>query len=381
MILSVGTCVVSEMTMTTSSVDALTVTRLTVAALDGNKATMKSVTKTGDHESETTYDITLAPPGEPDRSGELVDVPAGRFRCARTGSKSTNSAGTFVTDVWTAPGIPTAVRSTTAGPDMTMETRLVRIENYKARRPAPPQGETYVLVVGINECADPGLPALRAAESDARALADFFASANRSPTTAERVRVLAGKEATRVAILKAVREHLGGKNVREQDAVVLVFAGYAFADAGEGYLLGSDAQLDALPETAISAAALGRYWEQIRARRKVLIVDACRRDGPGGLKGGFPVPAAAESAGKAWTGTLLLWSTRAGQFAAEGDGAGVFTSTLLTGLGGAADADRDGKVSAEELSSFAVREVSSRSGNVQSPVGRTEGTPVIFLTR
>lgn len=382
-VLAVGTVFVSEMKMVTSAVDSTSVTRVTVEAVDERKATLRTVVKSGEVETETTHEMPIFAQPPLEEPVEIVDVPAGRFRCRKTTSKVTGSTGTIVTDVWMARGLPACVRMSTAGPDMSMETKLIRIENAQIRKPAPPQGDTYVLLVGVDRYADENLPSLRLAEADARALSDFFATANRSPTTAERVRVLAGKDATRVSILKAIREHLAAKTVREEDAVVLYFSGYAFSDGSDAYLLGCDAQIDALPETAISAANLAGYWGQIRARRKVLITDAGRIGDLKGLKGGFPLPGADQAARKPWEGTLLLSSSGPGQVSVEATDAGqsLFAATLLAGIGGNADESRDGRVTAEELFGYVVREVSARLKGNQTPIGRSEGTPPVFLTR
>lgn len=381
--LAAGTCFVTEMKMSTSSIDSTSLTRLTVTAVDDRKATLKTVTRSGDTETEVSHDMPIVPQPALEEPVEIVDVPAGRFRCRKTRSQSTNSAGTFVTEMWMARGIPTTIRMTTTGPDMSMESRLIRIENAQIRKPAPPQGDTWVLAVGVDRYDDAALPALRLAESDAKAISEFFATANRSPTTAERVRLLAGKEATRVSILKAVREHFAARTIREEDCVILYFSGYAFTDGSDSYLLGSDAQVDALPETAISASSLAGYWDQIRARRKVILTDASRTTELRDLKGGFRLPGSADPGGKPWTGTLFLASTGPGQLAAEPEGAakGPFATALLAGLGGNADASRDGKVGGEELAGYVVREVSASSGGRQTPVARTEGSPPIFLTR
>src|SRR5438876_1011017 len=76
-------------------------------------------------------------------------------------------------------------------------------------------GNTYVLVVGIDACADAKIPRLRFAEADARAVYAFFATERKSPTAADRVQLLLGKDATRIGILRAMREHLETKATRD----------------------------------------------------------------------------------------------------------------------------------------------------------------------
>lgn len=365
-----GTCFVSEMKMKTAVMDMTMATRVTVVELDGKKAVLKTVTTSGDSVTETSHEMPLAAPAL-EEPLETIEVPAGRFRCKKSTSKSTNQAGTFTTEIWMARGIPSVIRMTTSGPDMTNVQELIRIENAKIQKPVAPQGAIHVLVVGVNEYADAGVPALRLAEADARGVAAIFGAPK------GQVRLLLGKEATRASILKGVREHLGGTAVREEDVVILYFAGHALADGTDAYLLGSDAQLDALPETAVSTAGLWTYWSQLRARRKLLITDACRTDGLKGLKGAGTVGFAKE-----WANTHVVASTGAGQGSVEEEGAvlGVFAATLLAGLGGEADEGRDGRVSGDELSKFLVREVAVRSKGKQTPAVRAGDVPIL-LTR
>ncbi|MBI3723568.1 PDZ domain-containing protein [bacterium] len=110
----------------------------------------------------------------------------------------------------------------------------------KPPAPAPPTGTpgaggTFVLVVGVNEYKDPKIPKLKLAEDDARAVYSFFATEEKSPTAADRVKILRGADATRLGILKAIREHLTAKATRAEDTVILYFAGHGFADAKETY--------------------------------------------------------------------------------------------------------------------------------------------------
>jgi hypothetical protein len=50
----------------------------------------------------------------------------------------------------------------------------------------------------------------------------------------------------------------------------------------------------------------------------------------------------------------------------------LFTATLLEGLRGAADRDRDAHVDTDELAGYLTREVEARSGGAQRPVVKAE---------
>ncbi len=255
-------------------------------------------------------------------------------------------------------------------------------------------GDTYVLAVGVNAYDDTRIPKLRFAEEDARSVYGFFATSRRSPTSQDRVHVLVGKEATRNNILKGIREHLERKATRAEDTVILYFAGHGFSDADDTYLAGSDARLDSLRETALSSATLRDYWSKIRAGRKLLILDACHSGGfenmrgtrgVGGIRIGDETPS---EGGTPATPTVVIAATGPNELSTEDPniGQGVFTRVLVNGLSGEADADNDGRVTAEELGRYLVREVPGVArgfGGNQTPVVRSTGSsgPAIVLTR
>lgn len=102
-----------------------------------------------------------------------------------------------------------------------------------------------------------------------------------------------------------------------------------------------------------------------------------------------PAPAApGAGGGPAYdSGSIAIAAAGASELSAEDRtlGHGVFTATLLDGLRGAADADRDGRVDAEEVAAFLSSEVPShaaRVGGRQTPaVSRSGATGGIYLSR
>jgi hypothetical protein len=254
-------------------------------------------------------------------------------------------------------------------------------------------GDTYVLAIGVNDYQDARIPKLHFAEQDARAVYGFFATSRKSPTAQDRVMLVAGKDATRNGILRAIREHLERKATRAEDTIVFYFGGHGFSDADDTYLAGCDTQIDSLPETGLSSATLREYWSKIRAGRKVLIMDACHAGGIEGTRGtrgvgGVKVGDESTSAqGTAATTTLVIAATGPNELSTEDTnlGHGVFTRVLLNGLSGEADDDKDGHVTGDELGSYLVREVPgvarSFGGNQTPVVTRNGGAPSIVLTR
>ncbi|MBI3723346.1 caspase family protein [bacterium] len=202
--------------------------------------------------------------------------------------------------------------------------------------------------------------------------------------------MLLGKDATRAGILKAIREELIQKATRKEDVAILYFAGHGFQDASDTYLAGADAKLSELPETAISGVVLADAWKKVLAGRKVFLVDACHSGGVEGVRGIGGVvraPVAGDAPGKESDATsLTIAATGASELSTEDPklGQGVFTIALLRGLRGEADANKDGKVTGDELASFLKNEVPSlaaRAGGKQTPAVTATGGATIWLSR
>ncbi len=246
-------------------------------------------------------------------------------------------------------------------------------------RPAAPTRvaaarRTFVLIVGINPYADEAISDLRFAEADARAVFGFYAGDERSLTSRDRVRILRGKKATRVAVLKAIREQLVQKATRPTDAAILYIACHGFTDAEETYLACSDTQLDDLQETAIPFTTLQRYWQKIGAGTKLLISDACHAGGLANLRG---LTVRQRVVDRTSTGiSAVIAAAGANELSAEDEdfGHGVFTQVLLSGLRGNADANKSGDVTLGELSAFLKAKVPARAREVSG-----KQTPVIEI--
>lgn len=251
--------------------------------------------------------------------------------------------------------------------------------------PAPPaarEGRAFVLVVAIDAYDDAKIPRLRFAEADGREVYSFFATDRKSPTDADRVKLVAGKSATRRGVLEAIRDQLARKAIEPDDAAILYFAGHGFADADDTYLACSDTALDSLPETAISTTALNEAWGKIRCGRKVLLCDACRSGGAGRVRGIGGVALAPAAA----TTSLTIAATGPNELSTEDEqlGHGVYTTALLKGLRGEADQDGDGRVTGAELARYLRSEVprlAALVGGKQSPTVAGDGGATYYLTR
>jgi hypothetical protein len=201
------------------------------------------------------------------------------------------------------------------------------------------------LVVGSNE-GHGGDARLRFAETDAQHTARVlvtvggFAAADTRlllAPTAERVRAELAKLAERL------HRQTGDRN---DDLVVFYFSGHADATSLH---LGPDS----LPLGELKAAV-----GAVEATASVVVLDACQAGALVRLKGGQPAPVFAVTTAQALPrGLAFLASSSESEMAQESDelAASFFTHYFLSGLRGAADRDRDGRVSLTESFEFASR--------------------------
>lgn len=239
----------------------------------------------------------------------------------------------------------------------------------------------HAVIIGINDYADPGIPKLKFAESDARAVFDTLTNPAIGQFPRDNVKLLLGKEATNDTIKSALYKLRG---VGKDDLVVVFFSGHGAKEGNEAFWVTQAAEAKALPATALSNSDIRKRLDKIPSQRLVVLLDCCyaastvKKDlaDPGKLFGEF--------AGK---GRVTIAGAADHQEALElpDKKAGVFTYFLAQGLAGAADANADGVVTFEELWSYLsgnVRAASVKQGGLHEPVLISEGgvTPQFLLT-
>ncbi len=198
------------------------------------------------------------------------------------------------------------------------DTLLLKGNNSLRRK-----GTAYVLVVGVNEYANPGYN-LRYAVADAQTFGDTFRQTQSRLGNFARIEVipLFNQHATRANILAALGRLSGKvgdappnmpavlndiKPSQPEDAVVVYFAGHGTAQKARFYLiphdLGYEGPIDSLDEAglekllahSISDQELEQAFEHIDAGDLLMVIDACnsgqaleseeRRRGPMNSKG------------------------------------------------------------------------------------------------
>lgn len=213
------------------------------------------------------------------------------------------------------------------------------------------QADTYVVAVGINRYKHAGT--LRVSEDDAK---DFAALCKKYPGA--HVSLITGRYATRARLQKAIRDRFAG--TKADDTLIFYFSGHG----NTGGCATFDAPEGATDEQLLSFAYIAKVMKQSPAKRKIIIADACFSGSSRSNSNG------ARTHRKTDPNVVLFMSSRANETSAEGRGMdnSVFTTYLLKGLKGAADANSDAKVTAREIFNYVSKNVRNVTNGRQHPV-------------
>jgi hypothetical protein len=229
------------------------------------------------------------------------------------------------------------------------------------------------LSIGIDDYAVKAWRPLRAAVADARHMAALFRAMGFD-------RVITLENSTRQEIVDALEQELP-LDVSERDLVVVFFAGHGATAGREGFIVARDTDRD-VARTGISVTRLKDSAWRMRARHVAFLMDACfsgrmlRRAEAAQVNHLAYWQAAAKD-----RVVQILTAGSANELVQERGGWGVFTRAVHTGLGGEADRNRDGVVTAEELALNADARVRRDSQGRQHPQwGTVEGSgTALFL--
>jgi tetratricopeptide (TPR) repeat protein len=206
-------------------------------------------------------------------------------------------------------------------------------------------------------------------ETDADAIRQVLISKQGGAFPDANVRLLVGRDATLHNMREALEEWLPS-HVQEQDRALVYFAGHGFVKEGRGYLAPWDVDPASPETTAYPMDLVGKDLESVKAKWKVLLVDACHS---GKIVGESTDEAVNAQLAQLPSGFLNLTATGARESSYEDPrlGFGVFSYFVKKGLEGNADTPPcDGVITAEELVDYVRREVSSyvrRYGKSQTP--------------
>jgi tetratricopeptide (TPR) repeat protein len=234
----------------------------------------------------------------------------------------------------------------------------------------------YALVVGVGNYKNlPKEESLRFSESDAEAVYRTLISQEGGRMEPENVRKLIGPKAT-LANIKDALENWLVKVAKEEDRVIVYFAGHGLVEKGRGYLAPYDVSKADIAGTGYPMDKLGTVLgRDVKAAWKVLLTDACHS---GKITPETSQEAVYEGFQKLPKNFLTLTSSRESEVSFEdpalSTGFGLFSYYLIQGWEGQADVDpRDGIITADELIDYVrneVRAYARSKGARQTPTER-----------
>jgi len=267
--------------------------------------------------------------------------------------------------------------------------------------PGPAAPERWAVVVGVGRYDSPEISRLRHAVDDAEAVARTLRDVGGFKP--ENVLLLTDRT-ERKPTLRNLKWALGtflARSAGKGDTVIIFFAGHGAPevdvtgkerDGLAKYLVPVDAEPDDLYATGFPMEEFETIFNRIEAERVVVFLDACYSGAAGGrtfssrrTRALAVDDAFLERLARA-KGRAIITASRAAEVAVElaEIGHGLFTYYLVDGLRGAADLDRDGIVTLQELYQYLEQQVSRHSRQVganQHPVMKGELEGVLPLVR
>ncbi len=234
-------------------------------------------------------------------------------------------------------------------------------------------GQTFALLVGISKYAKPDL-SLQFANADASVFGKLLESPLGGAVPAGNIMLLTDEKATTAAVRNGFQDFIkrrAGKN----DTVIILIAGHGTVEtpgSKSAFILTYDSDPQDLKSTALAVDELQSLFEEQLAKvgRVLLFVDVCKA-GTVGTIHNTTVSANVQQLGDIQGDLFGLLASRPREVSLEGPefggGHGVFSYYVIKGLEGAADANMDGVVDAEELIKYVGDQVPMATANKQHP--------------
>jgi uncharacterized caspase-like protein len=270
--------------------------------------------------------------------------------------------------------------------------------------PPAPAHNRWAVVVGVGNYDSPDVPRLRYTVPDAEAMYDVLTG----PGGFKKEHVLLLTDKTeKKPTYRNLKWALGtflARSAKKDDTVLIYFAGHGAPEVDQRgverdgfskYLVPTDAEPDDLYSTALPMDELQTIFGRLEAERVIVFLDSCYSGAAGGrtfaskkTRAGHVDELFLERLASS-KGRAILTASRAAEVSIELSelGHGIFTYYLVQGLKGAADLNRDGIVTLQELYEYVEQQVTRKSRSVggnQHPVmkGELEGVlPLVKVQR
>ena len=240
----------------------------------------------------------------------------------------------------------------------------VAIADAQLGRPEGLYYKSWAVVFGINDYLL--APKLTTAVADGKAVAEALRKLG-----FEEVLEVYDKNASSKGMHHILRDVLPRK-VGRQDRVVIFFAGHTGITQDRngkdlGYLVPWDSQTTNVSKT-VTLDDLKDFSRRVMSKHILFVLDA----GISGWEITAPQQLSLEGRGAPEEETdkravQVLTAANKGEAAAQKDGQGLFVQTVLAGLKGAADVDKNGWLMASELGAYTVKQVEQATAGKQHP--------------
>jgi tetratricopeptide (TPR) repeat protein len=234
-------------------------------------------------------------------------------------------------------------------------------------------GQTYALLVGISKYAKPEL-SLQFANADASVFGKLLESPLGGSVPDGNVLLLTDEKATTAAVRNGFQDFLK-RRASKNDTVVILIAGHGTVEvpgSKNAFILTYDSDPQDLKSTALGMGELQSLFEEQLSKvgRVLLFVDVCKA-GTIGTIHNTTVASNVQQLGDIQGDLFGLLASRPREVSLEGPefggGHGVFSYFVIKGLEGAADANHDGVVNADELIKYVSDQVPMATANKQHP--------------
>ena len=274
-----------------------------------------------------------------------------------------------------------------------------------AAAPPPPAvtHDSWAVIIGVGRYQSTDIPSLRYTVADADSLYQILVG----PGGFRKEHVLLITDKTeKTPTLRNIKWALGtflARSAKKDDTVLIFFAGHGAPEIDQRgverdglakYLIPSDADPDDLYSTALPMDEMQTIFGRVEAERMVVFLDACYSGAAGGRTFSSKKTRAANLDDQFLErltrskGRAIITASRTSEVSIELAelGHGIFTYYLVQGLKGAADLNKDGIITVQELYEYVEQQVSAKSRSVggnQHPVmkGEMEGALPLVKVR
>ncbi len=218
------------------------------------------------------------------------------------------------------------------------------------------------VVIGITEYAHQDVPRVDFARRDAHLMRDYLVQA--MGFREENIIMAVDREATKAAFNRIFEGQLQNYIKPGLSDVFVYYSGHGAPDveSASGYFVPHDADPSYAAQTGYSLEQFYRRLNDLEARSVTVVVDACFS---GGSEAGMliqqasPIFISVENPAANLKNGVVLTSSSGDQISSwyREKGHGLFTYFFLKGIRGAADGDRDGKVTSEEVFGYIMENV------------------------